>query len=269
MNHLNQYIQNKINSNTKFFVPYITAGDPDLLSTKKYMYALIQGGADIIELGVPFSDPVADGVTNQQAAERALKNGISISNVMDLVKEIRNEGVSQPIILFTYYNPIFSMGLDLFFQRAQECGVSGVLVVDLPPEEACEYSNKINQTSLGAVFLASPTTSAERLKKISDLSTGFVYYISRTGVTGVQNELSDTLEAELKQVRQWIDKPIAVGFGISTAEQAYEVSRIADGVVVGSALVKIIAENGASEFGFEKIKHLVQQMTQKMNEINK
>lgn len=229
----------------KAFIPYITAGDPCLSATEDFVKSLVRAGADIIELGVPFSDPVADGEVNQRAAMRALKGGTSLRGVLDLIKLIRNEGIDIPIVLFTYFNPIFRLGLEQFASLAAESGVNGALVVDLPVEESGDFLVQLSRFDLDSIFLASPTTSSERLQVIERVSTGFVYYVSRTGVTGVRENLSETLESELKLVRKSISKPLAVGFGISTAEQARRVAHLSDAVVVGSSLVQVIEESSS------------------------
>ncbi len=225
------------------FIPYITAGDPNLEATADFVESLAKAGADIVELGVPFSDPIADGPVNQKAAERALASGTSLDNIFTTVERLRRRGAAIPIVLFTYFNPIHSMGLENFARRARSAGVDGVLVVDLPPEEAGPHIEAARAADLETVFLASPTTSVCRLSLINDASSGFVYYVSRLGVTGERPELSKTLAQEIARVRRHVTVPLAVGFGISTPEQAASVGGLADAVVVGSALVRLIAEN--------------------------
>lgn len=227
----------------KAFVAYITAGDPTREATLDVVDTLVKAGVDVVELGVPFSDPVGDGPTNQKAAERALAAGTSLSGVLTMAADIGKRHPTLPIVLFTYFNPVFRMGLAEFAKRARASGVAGVLTVDLPPEEADDYVAALAKENVATVFLASPTTTAVRLKRINELTTGFVYYVSRTGVTGTQSSLSASLGAELEALRKTVTRPLVVGFGISTAEQAREVARRADGVVVGSALVKTIEEN--------------------------
>ena len=224
------------------FVPYLTAGDPSLRWTERFFKALVRGGAGAVELGVPFSDPVADGVTNQRAAERALKSGTNINAIFKLCRRLRNQAAT-PIILFTYYNPLLRMGLKRFAQSARRAGVTGVLAVDLPPEEAGEYLRCLKSAGLEAVFLASPTTTPARLRTIARASGSAVYYVCRIGVTGVRDSLSKTLGGEIRQLRRHVSKPLLVGFGISTPAQARQAGKFADGVVVGSALMKIIEEN--------------------------
>jgi tryptophan synthase alpha chain len=222
------------------FVPYLTAGDPDLEATAQFVATLASAGAAVVELGVPFSDPLADGPVNQRAAARALASGTTLGRVIDLVATLRKRGVTVPIILFTYFNPVFVMGVERFADRAAEAGVSGVLAVDLPPEEAEEYREILGSRALATIFLASPTTDAARLRLIDEASSGFVYYVSRTGTTGVQADFSETLVAELKNVRTHVKKPFVVGFGIGEPEQARALARLADGIVIGSAIVRII-----------------------------
>lgn len=235
--------------NRAAFVPYLTAGDPGLEWTERYLDVLAEAGADIVELGVPFSDPIADGPVNQRSSERALKAGTTLSGILDCVSRKREGGCETPIILFSYFNPILRMGLDRFAGRAARAGVDGVLVVDLPPEEAGAYRASLDAAGVETVFLASPTTTDERLTKVGEASTGFVYYVSRLGVTGTRTSLAESLEEDVQRARRKIAKPIAVGFGISTPDQARAVAQLADGVVVGSALVKLLDGSDPEENG--------------------
>lgn len=231
----------------KAFIAYITAGDPSPEYTVKMVDALVTAGVDIVELGVPFSDPVGDGPTNQKSCERALKHRVSLRTVLTMAAEIHKKHPKLPLVLFSYFNPIFQMGFQEFAQAAAAAGVSGALVVDLPPEEARDYVSALQAQKVDTVFLASPTTTKERLVRVDGMSSGFVYYVSRTGVTGAQKELSSTLTSELAEVRQLVKKPLAVGFGIATPEQARTVAQSGDGVIVGSALVKLVEQHGATE----------------------
>lgn len=256
----------------KGLIPYITAGDPNLEFTKKLVKNFSEVGVAAIELGIPFSDPVADGSTNQRAAERALEHGTTLSQIINLVAELRKEGVTTPLILFSYLNPILQMGLENFSKKAQAAGVSAVLCVDLPPEEAENYQKILNDHELEMIFLASPTTSKRRLKTINEFSTGFVYYVSRTGVTGAQSQVSESLDAELTEIRESISRPLAVGFGISNAEQAQQVARHSDAVIVGSAIVKKIEnslKNGENDLNSaeSEIMQLVQSILDGLKEI--
>jgi tryptophan synthase alpha chain len=217
-------------------VAYITAGDPSLEATQKFVLALANAGADVIELGVPFSDPLADGPTIQRASERALKSGTSLARVLDLVRRIR-ESSQIPLVLFSYYNPILQMGLEKFASAAAQAGADGVLATDLTPEESEEYRRILHAQNLDTIFLAAPTSNDERLKKIAAATSGFLYVISRTGVTGAKESLPDELPQLLRRARRFSDLPIAVGFGISLPGHVSVLGGLADGAVVGSALV--------------------------------
>jgi tryptophan synthase alpha chain len=220
-------------------VAYITAGDPSLDATLQFVLALEEGGADVIELGVPFSDPVADGPTIQRASERALKAGASLAGVLDLVRRIRQ--TSQiPLVLFSYFNPILQMGLEKFAVAAAQAGADGVLATDLTPEESEDYRRILHAQNLDTIFLAAPTSTDDRLKKISACSSGFLYLISRTGVTGAKDSLPDDLPGLLRRTHQFTDLPVAVGFGISLPGHVSILGGLADAAVVGSALVSEI-----------------------------
>lgn len=253
-------------SGEKAFVAYLTAGDPTLGATQIYVAALQKAGVDILELGVPHSDPVADGPTNQKAAERALLNGTSLRDILGLVSKLRAGGTAMPVVLFTYFNPIFRMGVEAFATAARRAGVDGVLVVDLPPEEAEIYQALLRQNGIDTIFLASPTTRPERLAAIGRLSSGFVYYVSRTGVTGAQESLSTSLETELELLRSHISLPVCVGFGISTPEQVRAVARCAEGVVVGSALVKCLETEATAEETAKKLGKLAADLVRGLKE---
>lgn len=221
----------------KLFIPYITCGDPTLDITEDLVKQLTTLGADVIELGVPFSDPVADGKTNQYSAMRALKHGVSLTDCCQLIKKLRQQYCRIPMVLFTYFNPIVRLGIERFAELARECGVDAVLVVDLPVEEAGEFAIILEQHEIGRIGLISPTTTSARIQQSNLVASEFLYYVSRTGVTGVQSELSTSLAHEIDWVKGQTTLPIAIGFGISTPEQAAEVAKLADGVIVGSALV--------------------------------
>ncbi|MCX7115787.1 MAG: tryptophan synthase subunit alpha [Gammaproteobacteria bacterium] len=226
-------------------IPFIMAGCPTPASTVEAIHAMAKAGAGIIELGVPFSDPVADGPVNQHAAEVALAHGMTLAKVIAIVKRVRAEGCQVPIILFSYYNPILAFGEEQFILEAKQAGVNGVLIVDLPPEEGKAFYTQLNQHDIGVVLLASPTTDPKRFALYRDLDPAFIYYISRLSVTGVQTELATGLASEVTQLRgHFPETKIAVGFGISTPEQAATVAKFADGVVVGSLLVKLLEEKG-------------------------
>jgi tryptophan synthase alpha chain len=221
-------------------VAYLTAGDPSLDATLQYVLALAEAGADVIELGVPFSDPLADGPTIQRASERALQAGATLRGVIDLVARIRKTS-QVPLVLFSYYNPILQMGLEKFGASAAAAGADGVLVTDLTPEESAEYREILARHKLDTVFLAAPTSDAERLAKISAVSSGFLYIISRTGVTGAKDAMPDDLPGLLRRARNATTLPLAVGFGISLPGHVSMLGGLADAAVVGSALVSEIA----------------------------
>jgi tryptophan synthase alpha chain len=224
-------------------VPYITAGDPSLDATLKFVIALAEAGADVIELGIPFSDPLADGPVIQRASERALKAGTTLASVLDLVRRIRqsNSAASEiPIVLFGYFNPIVQMGLEKFAAGASSAGADGVLVTDLTPEESSDYRRILAAHNLDTVFLAAPTSTDERIDKISAATSGFLYLISRTGVTGAKDSLPDDLPALIRRVRSHTNVPLAVGFGISLPGHVSVLGGLADAAVIGSSLVSEI-----------------------------
>ncbi len=226
-------------------IPYVTAGDPDLARTRSILRALGDAGADLMEIGVPFSDPIADGPVNQRAAERALRNGVTLRSCLDLAAELRAGGVP-PVVLFTYYNPIHRMGPETFARAAGVCGVDGVLVTDLPPEEAVDLHVALRASGVDLILLLSPTSSQERVELVCREASGFIYVISRTGVTGAREDVPSDLEGQVRAARRATNLPIAVGFGISQPGQAAAIAAYADGIVVGSALVRLIEENAAS-----------------------
>jgi tryptophan synthase alpha chain len=227
-------------------IAYITCGDPDLATSREIVLAAIDAGAAVVELGVPFSDPVADGPVIQRASERALRNGTTLSDVLRLAKEVRQQRPTAGLIIFTYLNPILRFGLQRFCSAAVDAGIDGALVTDLPVEEAGEYVQHMRRHNLATIFLAAPTSTDQRLKRIAEVSTGFLYAVSRTGVTGTRQELAADARQLVTRLRRHTKLPIAVGFGISTAEQVNEVGRFGDAAVVGSAIVQAI-ENAAPQ----------------------
>jgi tryptophan synthase alpha chain len=227
----------------KGFIPFITAGDPDLAQTKELVLALARLDSTVIELGVPFSDPMADGVVIQKASERALKHNFGIAEILDLVKDVRTQ-TETPIILFSYFNPLLQYGLEKLCADAKAAGVDGFLVTDLVPEEAGEFSRLLNFHDLDMIFLIAPTSSDERLKMVAQRASGFIYAVSRTGVTGARETTSQSAEVLVNRMRQFSKLPIAVGFGISSAEQVAETWKYADAAVVGSAIVREIEKFG-------------------------
>ena len=227
-------------------VAYVTCGDPDLRTTREIVLSAISAGAEVIELGVPFSDPVADGPVIQRASERALKKGVTLPDVLKLAAEIRR-GSDAGLIVFTYLNPILRMGLEQFTAKAAEAGVDGALVTDLPVEEADAYLKLMRKRGLATVFLAAPTSTDERLKRIAEACTGFVYAVSRTGVTGARKELTEDAQKLVRRLRKFTKLPIAVGFGISQPEQFAAVGEFAEAAAVGSAIVHTIESNPGKE----------------------
>jgi tryptophan synthase alpha chain len=230
----------------KGFIAYIGAGDPDLNATRELAVAFDKLGVDVLELGVPFSDPLADGLVNQLASQRGLESRTTPPRVLALVAEIRK--VSQiPIVLYIYFNLVHRHGMERFVQDARAAGVDGLLVLDLPPEEGAAYEKLMQTAGLSNIYLVAPTTPDDRMEFIAKRGRGFIYYVSREGVTGMQTKVADTLDQMVAKIRTHTDLPIAVGFGISTAEQGKTVARSADAVVVGSAIVDQIAQAGRSD----------------------
>jgi tryptophan synthase alpha chain len=228
----------------KGLVVYIGAGDPDLNATHDLALAFDRAGVDVLELGVPFSDPLADGLVNQLAAQRGLASGTTPLTLLETVASIRRHS-QLPIVLYIYFNLIHRQGLETFIQRAAAAGVDGLLVLDLPPEEAETYERLMAAAELCHIYLIAPTTPEERIEFIAKRASGFIYYVSREGVTGMQSKVSDTIGAMTAKIRAHTELPIAVGFGISSPDQARQVASLADAVVVGSAVVSRIADQGA------------------------
>ena len=242
MNRIDKKFKELKKRREKALITFIMAGDPTLSITKKLIFELEKSGADIIELGVPFSDPLADGPTIQRASERALKKKINIDSVCSLVKSVRLK-TEIPIAFLTYYNLIHHYGLEKFVQKAKSSGVDGIIIPDLPPEESQRLRRVAKKKNFSMVHLASPTSSKERLKKIADASTGFIYYVSLTGTTGVRRKLPKDISGSLRKIKRITKKPVCVGFGISKREQIKSILKTSDGVIVGSAIVKVIEKN--------------------------
>lgn len=243
------------------FIPFLTAGDPDLATTGELLQAFVAGGADVIELGVPFSDPIADGPVIQRASTRALAAGTTLSGILRLVAQSRDR-LGVPIVLFTYFNPVHARGLASFAEQAAASGVDGVLCVDLPPEEGGrELVPALRAHGLDTIFLLAPTSTRERVRVVNESSSGFVYYVSRTGVTGAREELPKELLKEAKRLRRRLSLPLAVGFGISTPRQVAAVASVADGVVVGSALVELIEQQRGQPGLARSMEERVRQLT--------
>jgi tryptophan synthase alpha chain len=241
MNRIDRCFRDLRAARGKALIPFITAGDPDLPTTRELAWALEKAGADLLELGVPFSDPLADGTTIQRASQRALENGVTLKGVIGLVEQVRARSPI-PIILMSYVNPILRMGAREFATRASDAGVDGIIVPDLPPEEAQQLQEHCTAAQVYTIFLAAPTSTEGRLRRIAEASQGYIYYVALKGVTGARERVQSDLEASLARLRRLTDKPIAVGFGISTAAQVSHVAALADGVIVGSAIVDRIEQ---------------------------
>lgn len=242
MNKIKERFKELRKTNRKGFIAYITAGDPNLKITEQLIFALGDSGADIIELGVPFSDPMADGLTNQKAAERALASGTTLKKIFGTIKKARNKS-RIPIVLFTYLNPVFRYGWERFAKDAKACGVDGVLILDLPVEESADERKILSKAGIDLIYLLSPTSSEDRIKRICKNAKGFIYYVSRTGVTGVRESIEAGVKPMVQKIKSFTDIPVGVGFGISKPEHVKEVARYADAVVVGSAIVSMIEKN--------------------------
>jgi len=242
-------------------VAFLTAGDPSLEATESFVLALDEAGADVVELGVPFSDPVADGPAIQRSSERALRGGTTLAGVLDLVESIRRKS-DVPLVLFSYYNPVLQMGIERFSRRAADAGADGVLITDLTPEEARDYRRIVHAYGLDTIFLAAPTSTDERLARIAKVSSGFLYVISRTGVTGARESLPEDLPALIRRVRRASRLPVAVGFGISLPGQVSILGGLADAAVVGSALVQEIEQAPTVEAAREALAARVRMLKQ-------
>ncbi len=259
MNRINKKFKELKNKRHKAFIAFITAGDPDLKTTEELVFAFEKIGVDIIELGVPFSDPLADGPTIQASYQRALKNTVSLEKILKIVENIRRRS-EIPIALMTSYNPVFHFGDQVFIKKAKEVGIDGVIIPDLPPEEATILIKSARQHDISTIFLMAPTTTPERMKIITQASTGFVYYVSLTGVTGARRELPPDLAKQVSIAKRLTSKPICVGFGISTPAQAAAVAEIADGVIVGSAIVKEIERHAGKKDLVQRVSLFVKKL---------
>lgn len=244
----------------KALITFITAGDPTIAHTEKIVYELEKSGADIIELGVPFSDPMADGPVIQASSERALKYNVALGDIFALVKKIRKQS-QVPLLLMGYYNPIFVMGHEIFSKKAADAGVDAVLIVDLPPEEAGDFRKTLRKNKIDLVHLLAPTSDETRIEKAAKSGSGFIYYVSLTGVTGAELKITSEIENQINQIRKHSSLPIAVGFGVSKPEHVKALSPYADGIVVGSALVKIIGAEGRKSTLLPKVTKFVRSLS--------
>jgi tryptophan synthase alpha chain len=245
MNRIDERFRRLREAGGRALIPYLTAGDPDLATTEALILEFERRGADLLEIGVPFSDPLADGVTIQQASQRALQRGTTLVRIFDMARAVRPR-CSMPLLLMSYANPIFHFGFARFAKEASAAGIDGLIVPDLPPEEATGLIEATAPHDLHIVFLLAPTSSRERIQKVAAASKGFIYYVSLRGVTGTRSRLSSDLEAAIRMIRGETDKPLAVGFGISNPDQVRMVAGMADGVIVGSAIVSLLERYGGT-----------------------
>lgn len=266
MNRIEERFQQLKKSGAKGLVVYIGAGDPSLACTESLAIAFDQAGVDVLELGVPFSDPLADGLVNQLAAQRGLASGTTPGKVLKSVAAIRKHS-NIPIVLYIYFNLVHRHGLDAFIAQAAKAGVDGLLVLDLPPEEAGEYDRQMKQAGLCAIYLIAPTTPEDRIEEIVRHGAGFIYYVSREGVTGMQSKVAGNIGDMLEKIRKHTQLPVAVGFGISTPEQARTVASLSDAVVVGSAVVNQIATLGASQDMVPQVAGFVAQLAKAVKSV--
>ena len=243
MNRIDKKFKRLKKENAKAFIAYITAGYPSLRFTEKLVEGFDKCGVDVVELGVPFSDPMADGPTIQYSSSEALKNGINISKILKMVRRLRNKGIKVPLVLMTYYNPVHRYGVKRFTVDSNESGADGAIVPDLPFEEARDLSASAAQAGFDIIYLAAPTSTRKRLANIAKRSKGFIYYVSVTGITGARRALPKDIKSHIGALKKITDKPICVGFGVSNKKQAADMARIADGVIVGSAVIKKIKDS--------------------------
>ena len=256
MNRIDRTFRNLKIEHKKAFIVYITAGDPSLAVTEKLIPELEKSGVDIIEIGIPFSDPMADGPTIQKASERALSKGVTVSAILGMVRSARKKA-KLPIVFMTYYNPVLSYGVKRFVKNAKASGADGVIIPDLPPEEGKELIEASKRAGFATIFLAAPTSTKKRLKMIAAKSTGFIYYVSLTGVTGARAKLPSDILANIKTIKKITNKPVSVGFGISNPPQAKKIAHLADGVIVGSAIIKVIEKHSGSKEIYKKVSAFV------------
>lgn len=242
MNRIDKKFRELKKQGKKALIIYITAGYPSLVKTKELILEIEKSGADIIELGIPFSDPLADGTTIQLASYRALKGGATLEKIIALVRQIRKK-TRIPLVFMTYYNPVFRFGVERFVKTAKRAGIDGVIIPDLPPEEAKSLIKASRKLDFSSIFLLTPTSSISRFKIVSNASSGFIYYVSLAGVTGARKKLPDHIKNKIKTIKNFTNKPVCIGFGVSDAIQARDMSKISDGVIVGSAVINIMHKN--------------------------
>jgi len=260
MNKIDTKFKELKKSKKKAFIAFITAGDPNLSATKKLILGLQDSGVDLIEVGIPFSDPLADGPTIQASSARALRRKVTLRSIVRAISSVRSK-IKIPVVFMTYYNPVFSYGLKKFVQDSKRAGVSGIIIPDMPFEESGELSKIARKSDFSLIYLAAPTSTTGRLRKISSLSQGFIYFVSLTGTTGARQALPKDLLANIKRLKRLTKKPVCVGFGVSTPKQAKMVAGSADGVIVGSALVKLIEKRN-----FKKVYNFAKRMEKAIHE---
>ncbi|MCZ7625212.1 MAG: tryptophan synthase subunit alpha [Candidatus Methylomirabilota bacterium] len=256
MNRIDERFRRLRESGERALMPYLTAGDPDLATTRSLILECERRGADLIEIGVPFSDPLADGVTIQRASQRALRGGTTLAGIIEMVADLRTD-CRLPLLLMSYVNPIFHFGYTRFAKEAVAAGIDGLIVPDLPPDEATELIEAAGAYDLYTIFLIAPTSPPERIRTISAASKGFIYYVSLRGVTGARSRVSDDLETGLRIIRRETGLPLAVGFGISTPEQVRVVATMADGVIVGSAIVSLLEQTSGQPDQLQRVGEFV------------
>lgn len=263
-NRIDQKFRELKKQGCKAFIPYVTAGYPNLSVTEKLVLEFAQNDADIIEIGIPFSDPMADGPTIQQSSQQALDEGVTLNGIFDLVKKVRARN-DVPLALMTYYNPVFHFGEEKFVKKARACGVDGLIIPDLPPEEARSLLKIARREKISLIFFLAPTTTEARMKKILKYAGGFVYFVSVAGVTGARRSLPAGLAAKVKKAKSFSRVPVCVGFGISTPEQARTLAAGADGVIVGSAIIKVITQNQGKKDLVQKAGRLVARLSKSLH----
>jgi tryptophan synthase alpha chain len=259
MNRVKAVFKKLKEENKKAFIAYITCGDPDLKTTRQYIETMSANGADIIELGVPFSDPLADGPTIQAASRKALDAKVSLSGIIKMVKSIRHK-IDTPLVLMTYYNPVFHYDIRSFVNDAKKAGVDGIIIPDLPPEEASQLEMFSRKADIATIYFVSPTSSPQRRKIATRHTKGFIYYVSITGVTGKRTKLPSSIKNDVKQLKKETDKPVCVGFGISSPQQAKKIASFADGIIVGSAIVEKIDQAKSKKSISKDIGRFIKQM---------
>jgi len=263
MNRIDLKFQELKAKKKKAFIAFITAGDPDLKTTEELVLAFEKAGVDIIELGVPFSDPLADGPTIQASYQRTLAKKVTLEKILTTVSHLRKK-TQIPIVLMTSYNPVFHYGDEKFVQAAHKSGVDGLIIPDLPPEEAADILKITKQDDLSIIFLVAPTTKSQRMQYIVKKSSGFIYYVSLTGVTGARKQIAQSYTEQVKAIKKSTNLPVCVGFGVSTPEQVKSISKIADGVIVGSAIVNTIAKNTGKKNLVKNVIHFIKTLTRSL-----